>query len=53
LGQFFAELYPAQTEAAKAREERQQARERQEQQRQRDLQDRLAPRSKAPALTPR
>ena len=53
LGQFFAELYPAQTEAAKSRQVRQQTRERQEQQRQQDLQDRLAPRSKAPALTPR
>jgi phospholipid/cholesterol/gamma-HCH transport system substrate-binding protein len=46
LGKFFGELYPAQTDAAKARE-------RQEQQRQQDLQERLAPRSKAPALTPR
>jgi phospholipid/cholesterol/gamma-HCH transport system substrate-binding protein len=53
LGKFFEELYPAQTEAAKAREERQRGRERQEQERQPNLQDRLAPRSKAPALTPR
>ena len=39
LGKFFAELYPAETEAARARDERQQ--------------DRQAPRSRDPALTPR
>jgi phospholipid/cholesterol/gamma-HCH transport system substrate-binding protein len=53
LGRFFAELYPAQTEGARAREEQQPARQRQEQERQQSLEDRLAPRSKAPALTPR
>ncbi|MEB3255144.1 MAG: MlaD family protein [Synechococcaceae cyanobacterium] len=52
LGRFFAELYPAQTDAARARELRGQARQRQEHQRQQELDDRLAPRSKAPALTP-
>jgi phospholipid/cholesterol/gamma-HCH transport system substrate-binding protein len=53
LGRFFEELYPAQTDAARAKEQREQARQRQERQRQRELDDRLAPRSKAPALTPR
>ena len=53
LGRFFEELYPAQTDAARAKEQREQARQRQERQRQKDLDDRLAPRSKAPALTPR
>jgi len=53
LGRFFEELYPAQTDAARAKEQREQARQRQERQRQKELDDRLAPRSKAPALTPR
>jgi len=53
LGRFFDELYPAQTDAARAKEQREQARQRQERQRQKELDDRLAPRSKAPALTPR
>jgi phospholipid/cholesterol/gamma-HCH transport system substrate-binding protein len=48
LGKFFTELYPAQAEAGRARSEHPQPRERQE-----DLQDRMAPRSRAPALTPR
>ncbi|MFN9621150.1 MAG: MlaD family protein [Synechococcaceae cyanobacterium] len=52
LGRFFEELYPAQTDAAKAKEQREQARQRQERQRQKELEDRLAPRSKAPALSP-
>lgn len=53
LGRFFEELYPAQTDAARAREQREQARQRQERQRLKELDDRLAPRSKAPALSPR
>ncbi|MFM7265961.1 MAG: MlaD family protein [Cyanobium sp.] len=53
LGRFFEELYPAQVEGAKAREQREQARLRQEKERQRHLNDRLAPRSQEPALTPR
>jgi phospholipid/cholesterol/gamma-HCH transport system substrate-binding protein len=52
LGRFFEELYPAQTDAAKAKEQREQARQRQERQRRQELDDRLAPRSKAPAVTP-
>ena len=53
LGRFLEELYPAQTDAARAKEQREQARQRQERQRQKELDDRLAPRSKAPALSPR
>jgi phospholipid/cholesterol/gamma-HCH transport system substrate-binding protein len=53
LGRFFEELYPAQTDAARAKEQREQARQRQERQRQMELDDRMAPRSKAPALAPR
>ncbi|MEB3170095.1 MAG: MlaD family protein [Synechococcaceae cyanobacterium] len=53
LGRFFEELYPAQTDAARAKEQREQARQRQERQRLQELDDRLAPRSKAPALSPR
>lgn len=52
LGKFFQELYPAQTEAAKGRDERSstQKREREQQQRRQEA-SRFAPRSNAPAMT--